>query len=337
MAKTGFGVVGSGSGTSSRPQLGSRQSLGRRYTHWACHYVCDSSLRSQFADERFSSPRRSHRNIRVSDRDCTRSFLVQSVLGTSANSSDLQPSPVVILRAPFDLPTVHDLARHSGQFACRRDILLGSGALVRSANSAVNSGARGSTLFHVGARSRFLGSAEWRMNEFAADTPSSDHPRFRPCGLHRGGVCGARQSQAHADHRARAGRPAHDHDRSRQLARRRRRPAGTGAHGAHARATPSALPPRSSAITSSTADLSLRPFVLRGDRAPLQLRCAHHRHRRLGALPGTAVGGEVPRPRRLRLRHLRRLLLPRPARGRGRRRQHRGRGGAVSVATWPRT
>ena len=46
----------------------------------------------------------------------------------------------------------------------------------------------------------------------------------------------------------------------------------------------------------------------------LHLRCADHRHRRGGQVPGPALRGEIPRPRRLGLRHLRRLLLPRPAR-----------------------
>ena len=57
----------------------------------------------------------------------------------------------------------------------------------------------------------------------------------------------------------------------------------------------------------------------------IHLRCAHHRDRRLGALPRPRVRDRIPRPRRLRLRDLRRVLLPRP-RGRGRRRrQHRRR------------
>ena len=84
-------------------------------------------------------------------------------------------------------------------------------------------------------------------------------------------------------------------------------------------------------------DLGTRPFRLHGDAGELQLRCAHHRHRRGGEIPGAAVGGEIPRPRRVGLRHLRRLLLPRPARGGDRRRQYRGRGGAVPVATSPST
>ncbi len=63
-----------------------------------------------------------------------------------------------------------------------------------------------------------------------------------------------------------------------------------------------------------TADLSARPFRLTGDVAQLHLRCPHHRHRRDRQVPGPAVGGEIPRPRGLGLRHLRRILLPRPAR-----------------------
>ena len=44
-----------------------------------------------------------------------------------------------------------------------------------------------------------------RMKKFvhdSADTPPSDHPRLRPGRLRRRGLCGARQSQADADHAA---------------------------------------------------------------------------------------------------------------------------------------
>ena len=64
-------------------------------------------------------------------------------------------------------------------------------------------------------------------------------------------------------------------------------------------------------------------------RRRLSRRRADHRHRRAGALARSAVRAEVQGLRRLRLRHLRRLLLSRQGGGRDRRRQHRGRGGAV--------
>src|SRR3984957_20451696 len=58
-------------------------------------------------------------------------------------------------------------------------------------------------------------------------------------------------------------------------------------------------------------------------------RDAHPRHRRAGALARPAVGAEIPRLWRVRLRHLRRLLLSRQRGAGDRRRQYRGRGGAV--------
>jgi hypothetical protein len=54
----------------------------------------------------------------------------------------------------------------------------------------------------------------------------------------------------------------------------------------------------------------------------LHLRRADHRHRRLGAIPRTALGRGILRARRLGLRHLRRLLLQKQAGRRHRRRQH---------------
>ena len=77
-------------------------------------------------------------------------------------------------------------------------------------------------------------------------------------------------------------------------------------------------------VTSVDLNRAAVPPRRRGRR--IHLRCAHHRDRRLRALPRPRVRDGIPRPRRFRLRNLRRLLLPRPQ-GRGRRRrQHRGRG-----------
>ena len=64
-------------------------------------------------------------------------------------------------------------------------------------------------------------------------------------------------------------------------------------------------------------------------RRRLSRRRAHHRDRRAGALARSAVGAEVQGLRRLRLRHLRRLLLSQQGSAGDRRRQHRGRGSAV--------
>ncbi len=78
-------------------------------------------------------------------------------------------------------------------------------------------------------------------------------------------------------------------------------------------------------------DLSSPPFTPHRRLGGLHLRRPDHRHRGQRPLSGPALGAGVPRPRRLRLRHLRRVLLPRPE-GRGdRRRQHGGRGGPVPV------
>jgi hypothetical protein len=62
----------------------------------------------------------------------------------------------------------------------------------------------------------------------------------------------------------------------------------------------------------------------------LHLRCADHRHRRLGHVPGPGKRTGLHGQGRVGLRHLRRLLLQEPGCRRHRRRQHRGRGSAVS-------
>ena len=78
-------------------------------------------------------------------------------------------------------------------------------------------------------------------------------------------------------------------------------------------------------------DLSQRPFRLEGDRGAVHVRCAGHRNRRHGEIPGPAVRAALPRPRRLGLRDLRRVLLQEPEGRSRRRRQHRRRGSAVPV------
>ena len=77
-------------------------------------------------------------------------------------------------------------------------------------------------------------------------------------------------------------------------------------------------------------DFSARPFRCVADSGDVFLAdCGDHRHRRAGALARPRVGAAAAGPRRVGLRHLRRVLLPRQGGGGGRRRQHRGRGGAV--------
>ena len=64
----------------------------------------------------------------------------------------------------------------------------------------------------------------------------------------------------------------------------------------------------------TAVDLLRAPFVVRTADAEYHGAHAHHRDRRVGAAAGSAVGAHADGPRRLDLRHLRRLLLPRPGR-----------------------
>ena len=130
-----------------------------------------------------------------------------------------------------------------------------------------------------------------------------------PAGYTRGSIRRAREPQAGADHRSRAGRPADDDDRRRQLAGRRRRRAGARPDGA--------LPAARRALRHRDrlrphphgATLRERPFRLHGRQRRVHLRCADHRHRRVGALPRPALRGGVHGQGRVGLRDLRRLLL----------------------------
>ncbi len=79
------------------------------------------------------------------------------------------------------------------------------------------------------------------------------------------------------------------------------------------------------------ADLGARPFVCIGDSGDSYVAdalaiCTGAQARWLGI----AERGAAQRPRRLGLRHLRRVLLPRQGSRGGGRRQYRGRGGALS-------
>ena len=77
----------------------------------------------------------------------------------------------------------------------------------------------------------------------------------------------------------------------------------------------------------SKVDLQKRPFRLEATAARLYVRRTHHLHGCAGAVARHSLGGTLQGPRRVGLRHLRRLLLQGQGRGRGGRRQHRGRGG----------
>ena len=139
--------------------------------------------------------------------------------------------------------------------------------------------------------------------------------------------------QPGADHRPRAGRPAHDDHRRRQLAGGRRRRAGPGADGAlpearRALRDRNRLRPHPHGRTSSE-----RPFLLEGDAGDYTCDALIIATGAIGEIPRAAVRAEVHGPRRVGLRHLRRLLLQGPGRGGGRRRQHRGRGSALPRRT----
>ena len=79
-------------------------------------------------------------------------------------------------------------------------------------------------------------------------------------------------------------------------------------------------------------ELGRRPFeLLRRLRPSLHLRRAHYRDGRQGQMAGPAERGGVQGFWRLRLRHLRRILLSRQEGYRRRRRQYGGRGGDLSL------
>ena len=146
-----------------------------------------------------------------------------------------------------------------------------------------------------------------------------------PRRLHRRRLRGPRQPEARGHHRPGSGRPADDHHRGGQLASGCRRRHGSGPDGPLREARPplrhrNHLRPHPHRQAGSK---TLHP----GRRCRhLHLRRPDHCHRRLRPVPGPALRGSLHGPRRLRLRHLRRFLLPQQAGGRGRRRQHRRRG-----------
>ena len=160
-------------------------------------------------------------------------------------------------------------------------------------------------------------------------TPRPDHRR-RPGRLHRRDLRRARQPRAGAGRRPAARRPAHDHHRRGELPGLRRRDPGPLADGADGRPRPRMSAPRSSTTSSwrSISRIRAVPLPWRLGR-PLPRPIGDHRDRRAGALARPAFRDAAAGRRRLRLRHLRRVLLPRQAGRGGRRRQHRGRGGAL--------
>ncbi len=66
----------------------------------------------------------------------------------------------------------------------------------------------------------------------------------------------------------------------------------------------------------SRVDLQNRPFRLTGDSAEYTCDAPSHRHRRFRPLPRVSPSEEaLQRPRRFRVRHLRRILLSQPESG----------------------
>ena len=150
-----------------------------------------------------------------------------------------------------------------------------------------------------------------------------------PAGLHGRAVRRARRPGAARDRGLRLGRPADDHERCRELPRLRRRDHGAGddvrlpppgralRRGVHHRRRHPGRPLGSGRSGSSSATTSTwRAVRDRGDG-------------RQRPLARDRVGGAAQGPRRLRLRHLRRIVLPGQGGLRRRRRRLRVRGGAV--------
>ena len=140
-------------------------------------------------------------------------------------------------------------------------------------------------------------------------TRQSPDPRLRPCRLHGRHLCRARQPQPAAGDWHGPGRPADDDDRGGQLACRRERRAGPRADAAFSGARRALQDP------GGVRPHPQRRFLqapLHADRRfrHLYLRQPDHRHRRLGQVPGPAFRRGLHGPRCLRLRHLRRFLLP---------------------------
>ena len=157
-----------------------------------------------------------------------------------------------------------------------------------------------------------------------------DHHRLRAGGLHRGRLCRPRPAEPAAVRgvRDRWRRPD-EHHRGRELPRLHRRHHGPGPDGADARAG-RAVRRRD----RHRRHHQRRPRRRRQDRGR---RRGHHAHRSHGhprdglGLPRArpAQREAAVRPRRLVVRHLRRLLLPRPGHRRRRRWRLRARGGHV--------
>ena len=127
--------------------------------------------------------------------------------------------------------------------------------------------------------------------------------------LHRSHLCGTRQPQPDADHRYRPGRPTDDHHRCGQLARRRARRAGARADATFSGAR-RAVQDRDLVRPHQRWRLQQTAFHAQRRQWRIHLRRPDPGHRCLGQVPRAAVGNRIHGPRRIGLRHLRRLFLP---------------------------
>ena len=159
-----------------------------------------------------------------------------------------------------------------------------------------------------------------------------------PAGPDRGDLRRARQPPADRARGLHARRPADAHQRRRELPGlpgRHRRPR---ADGEVPRARPSASARRSSTSTSTGSTSRSRPFRVWARGTEYRAQSRDHRDRRVGAVARPRERAAPPRPRRLGLRHLRRVLLPRPRdRGRRRRRLRDGGGELTSPSSRARS
>ena len=179
---------------------------------------------------------------------------------------------------------------------------------------------------HINLMSESSGLSRRETGHEQSQTRACADPGLGPRGLHRRHLCRARHAEARADPGRPARRPAHHHHRRRELSGLRRCHPGPLAHGAdagpgRARRHRNHHGPHLEGGPEGAPDPPRRRF-----RRSLHLRHADHLHRRPGALARHRLGADLQGLRRLRLRHLRRLLLQEQGSGRRRRRQHRGRG-----------
>jgi hypothetical protein len=157
----------------------------------------------------------------------------------------------------------------------------------------------------------------------ATHSTAHAHSRLRPGGavggdLRRSGRHGADRRPGHP-----AGRPAHHHHRCRKLSGLQGRDPGTLADGADA--GPGRACRRPHDVGPYRRGRSHPPAVPSDRRRwhHLHRRCAGDRDRRAGQVAQPSVGGAFEGQGRIRLRDLRRLLLPRQEGGGDRRRQYR--------------